>query len=117
MDGIVSFLGKIVLTFLCIYCMLTVGAVLIQVGEKNDYKQYVNDSIERFGGLTTEAVTDIKSYSERNFDGRFEIKTTTEKKLYGESIPYTFEMTIKPVFMDFENFKISLNGLATSKVR
>ncbi|GED65580.1 hypothetical protein [Lysinibacillus fusiformis] len=117
MDGIVSFLGKIALTVVCTLFMLTIGAVVIQLGEKNDYQQYANNSIERFGGLTNEALTDIENYSNDNFNGRFVMQTSTGKKSYGEDILYKYQMIIKPVFMDFEVIKLNFKGSASSKVR
>lgn len=118
MDAIVSFFGKVALAALIITMLVTVASVLQQYGEKNDYKQYVNLSIERFGGLTPAAIQDINQYSADHYDGRFSLKTEpSEKKPFGEVIAYSFDMKITPVFTDIELSTRSFDGHASSKVR
>lgn len=117
MDGAVGFLFKFFFGGMVTLFILTISGAVIQFGEKNDFKQYVNASIERHGGLTDAAVDDIEKYSADTFNGRFTILTRTEKKPYGEEIEYDYELKISPVFMKFEVIALTFNGTAASKVR
>jgi hypothetical protein len=117
MQAGVEFIGKCLAMVLITTIILTIAGAAIQYGEKSDFKQYVNNSIERNGGITDTALTDIQNYSDEAFNGRFKMLSTSDKKSYGEQLNYEFEMYITPIFMDFEIITIKDTGSASSKVR
>ncbi|WEA41769.1 hypothetical protein [Lysinibacillus fusiformis] len=117
MQAGVEFIGKLLAMVLVTMFILTVAGAIIQFGDKSDFKQYANFSIERNGGITDAALTDIQSYSDEYFNGRFKMLTTSDRKSYGEQLNYEFEMYITPIFMDFEIITLKDTGSASSKVR
>lgn len=117
MDQGSAFLLKIWFMALLTVFLLMVAVVLFQISEKNDYQLYVNNEIERHGGLTTEALNNIKHYSDTHFNSRFTMKSTSDKKPYGEVIPYVYELKITPLFFELDILTREFNGSAASKVR
>lgn len=117
MDQGSAFLLKIWFMALLTAFLLMIAVVLFQISEKNDYQLYVNNEIERHGGLTTEALSSIKHYSDTHFNGRFTMKSSSEKKAYGEIVPYVFELKIKPIFFELDLLTREFTGSAASKVR
>lgn len=118
MNSAPSFILKFVFVIMVTGFLLTIAAAILQYSDKNDFEQYVNAAIERNGGLTSTAVSDIHSYSAAAFNERFKIVTpVTGKKSYGDQVDYTYEFKIVPVFMQFTEFTFTDSGVATSKVR
>lgn len=62
--------------------LLFLGLVFFgfQLQQINSYKQQVNYTIERQGGLTAAAITDLKKLSNENYSGYFTIVATTTDK-------------------------------------
>lgn len=113
-----AMLMKIGFTMLMMTVILTFVFALNQMGEKNDFQQYANLEIERHGGLTTEAITNITQYSSNHFDGRFELTTAPTGKVgIFENVVYTYKMKIKPLFFVPTELTFDLEGQATSLVR
>lgn len=80
--------------------LLIFGVVIIgfQLNTISDYQNRVNDTIARYGGLTTAAVTELNSISKDEYDGIYKIDTSksdTGAKPYGTAVNYTIDIAIK----------------------
>lgn len=80
--------------------LLIVGVVIIgfQLNTISDYQNRVNDTIARYGGLTTAAVTELNTISTQQYDGIYNIdssKSDVGAKPYGTAVNYTIDIAIK----------------------
>ncbi|MEX1447928.1 hypothetical protein AB3I00_14845, partial [Enterococcus sp. C76] len=73
MDAWISFFIKIVLLFMAFMMMLGFIIFGIELSDISNYKQFVNYTIERNGGLTSESLDEIEEYSEKHVHGRYVI--------------------------------------------
>lgn len=80
--------------------LLIVGVVIIgfQLNTISDYQNRVNDTIARYGGLTTAAVTELNTVSTQQYDGIYSIDSSNSDvgaKPYGTAVNYTIDIAIK----------------------
>lgn len=90
-----------------------------QVSQLPNYKQYVNDNIERYGGLTTTAMTNINEYSKAYNDNRFSLVSTDigKKKGFGEIVNYQIKQQYEIKFLINKKVTKYTSGQAVSEVR
>ncbi|EHK9937508.1 hypothetical protein GHK79_04725 [Enterococcus faecium] len=119
MDSYVSFLIKIPVLFFIFMLMMTFILLGIEVSDVSNYKQYVNYTIERNGGLTLEAMDKIKEYDKKHVHGKYEIISTKmgQKVNYGEKVSYKVKCNYRLYNVVVDTFAFDVKGEAVSQVR
>lgn len=104
---------------LLVMTMISVALFCYQLQDVNTFKQQVNYQIERNGGLTSKAIRNIKDYSDRNYQGRYEIKSDklNQKVAYGEEVDYTVIATIPIQILPLPDVILSFEGNSVSQIR
>lgn len=84
-----------------------------------DFKNYVDGQLEKHGGLTAQAETNIDNYSNQYYQGRYKVKSLsgTGHLPYGETINYEIQGSVKVYFMDLPNQVTLKKGSTISLVR
>ncbi|MGY3219103.1 hypothetical protein [Bacillus sp. TE9122W] len=115
----VTLTNMIIAFSLLFFAILTTATIAIPFTQAIDMKRYVNDQIERYGGLTNDAQNQIKSYSEKNFGGKFTVVSLSgnQKAQFGEEINYKLKGEAEINFFDLPSIPFALNGSASSNVR
>lgn len=108
--------------FYCLTVLAFLSVVVFgyQLQTITTYRQQVNYQIERKGGLTTEAVTELKEYSTKQFHGWYTIESTQlgKKAAFGDTVAYTIKATYPILFLPNNlSVKIGIEGQAPSQVR
>ncbi|RBP59282.1 hypothetical protein DES36_1197 [Alkalibaculum bacchi] len=114
MEIVKWFIGLLLLAML-----LAAAIFFIEVGGVNPFKQQVNYQIERNGGLTENAITNINTYSENYYDGRFSVESDklNQKVEYGEIVDYTVKGVFEIKIFPAPDVKLSFKGTGVSQVR
>jgi hypothetical protein len=91
----------------------------IQNVQTEDFKHYVDGELEKHGGLTSEAASNIEAYSNQYYEGRYDISDVsgTGQQPYGTPINYKIEGTLKLYFFDLPNQVTLKKGSTISLVR
>lgn len=116
-------LGEIFSAFFLCFSIIVFCGVLVfgyQLQTITTFRQQVNYQIERKGGLTPEAVSELKEYSEEHFHGWYAVESTrlNEKVAFGEVVDYTIKATYPITFLpDSVDIKLGVMGQAPSQVR
>lgn len=108
--------------------LLIIGTVMIlfQMNTISDYQNRVNDTIARYGGLTTAAQTELKTVSTKQYDGIYSIdthKSDVGAKPYGTAVNYTINVSIKNPLASSDSrygsqiIHATRSGVATTTVR
>lgn len=89
------------------------------INHANEYKQYVNYQIERYGGLNGTALTKINQYNRDHYEGKFKVESPqiNQKYKYGEQITYTIKTKYKFFFLPILSQDIQVKGAALSNIR
>lgn len=120
MDGLIMEFFKWLTAFALMILGLVVFGFLFQIGETPTFKQHVAYEIERNGGLTTEALSSINSYSETRFKGRYKV-VSDQMNLevpFGEIVEFTVVGTYTPAhFTALGEYEIPSDGYAVSLTR
>ncbi|MBO1123660.1 MULTISPECIES: hypothetical protein [Enterococcus] len=108
--------------FYCLTVLAFLSVVVFgyQLQTITTYRQQVNYQIERKGGLTAEAVSELKEYSTKQFHGWYTIESTQlgKKAAFGDTVAYTIKATYPVLFLpDNISVKIGIEGQAPSQVR
>lgn len=115
--------GSIGTTLLTVFCVLLVlqGAIFgYQLQTFNTFRQQVNYRIERNGGLTQEAISQLKEDSDTNYSGWYSVESDQlgDKVTFGDSVDYTLVAEYPVIFMgDRAKIKLGAPGRAISQVR
>ena len=109
---------------LYIFAVLTtfivgVSVFCYEIQQVNSFRQYVDYQIERNGGLTTNAMSNIDAYNEKNYKGKFTINSEqiNQKLPYGSIINYQILGEYNLLFFDFDTQSYPINGSSISLVR
>ncbi|MEC0709758.1 hypothetical protein P8881_19730 [Bacillus haynesii] len=102
-----------------LYFLLGIVIFGAQSIQTTDFKNYVDSQLERNGGLTAEASTNIQTYSNKHYGGRYTVESSSgSKKLpYGEVIDYEITGKLKIFFMDLPDQLVKKRGSTISLVR
>ncbi|WP_079707725.1 hypothetical protein [Paraliobacillus ryukyuensis] len=105
------FLFSLVIVSITVYSIYHVQSI--------DFKNYVDAEIERNGGLTDIAVSNINDYSDQHYLGRFEVSSLSgnDKKPFGGRIDYVVQGEFSILFFDIPDQFVSTHGFAVSQVR
>ena len=68
-DGSVMEFVKWFISFVIVSFVVTIIALMFQLNEVNSFHQEVNYQIERFGGLTPDALLELNYYAISNYEG------------------------------------------------
>lgn len=88
------------ISILFVFAILVFFIFFYQMSETNRFQSYVNTQIERYAGLTPQAVENIEVYSEQNFGGRYSIASDDMgvEQNYGDVVDYRVDATYKLIF-------------------
>jgi cbb3-type cytochrome oxidase subunit 3 len=105
--------------FIMILFFVAVAIFLFELQHVNNFQQTVNHTIERHGGLTTEALIFLETHSNEHFRGRFTVFSEESgiPKSFGESVAYTIEVDIPILFFPIPSQLTTFRGTAVSQVR
>lgn len=107
------------LVFIIVIMFISLVDVGTQVSQAPNFKQVVNDNIERYGGLTDTAQNKIEEYSNTFNEGRFTVESVDmgKKKEYGEVVNYNIKQVYEINFLVSKKVTRNLEGQAVSEVR
>lgn len=99
--------------------LMAITIFFVSYIQSSDFKTYIDGQIERNGGLTTTAVENINEYSNKYYDGKFEVTSLSgsDKKSFGSEVNYIVTGNIEVFFFDLPDQLITSRGSAISKVR
>ena len=99
---------------LYIFAILTTFIVAICIRDR-----YIDAQIERNGGLTTNAMSNIDTYNEEHYKGKFTVTSDqmNQKLPYGSIINYQIVGEYNILFFDFDTQSYPVNGSSISLVR
>lgn len=101
-----------------ILAAVAIFAFCFRVSDVNSFKQQVNYQIERKGGLTDEAVMELKNYSNKYYGGSFSVKSDdlNKKVEFGEIVDYEI-VGVFEIDMFSKPLKATWEGNAASMTR
>lgn len=117
-DAVGEFTLQIIFMFL-VFFIMSFSIFAIQHTQSIDFKTFVNGQVERHGGFTPEAVTNIQNHSEQYFSGRFTVKSLSgyDRKPHGEVISYKVQGRIQILFFNLPDQLTGTRGFTISRVR
>ena len=119
MDSFLSFLVKLLIGGLMVLAFVGLWGVGIELSDVSNFKQQVNYTIERDGGLTQQAIREISTYAQEHSHGQYQIKSAQlgQKVPYGMSVGYEIVCTYQTLFLSHPIFQQTVHGNAVSQVR
>lgn len=89
------------------------------VQDVNSFRQTVNFQIERQGGLTEEAVSQLETHSETFYNGRFSVESSqlNQRVEFGEKVEYTIQGIFAIPFLPIPDMHMEFSGVGVSHVR
>jgi len=116
---IVASIFKIFISFIMIMLFVSIffyGASWLQA---IDFKTYVEDQINREGGLTTTAMSNINEYNKNNYNSKFKVvsESGSDKKPYGTVVKYHIEGEIGSYGFNVPLQLVYVSGSGVSLVR
>ncbi len=99
--------------------MVSISLFCYEVQQVNSFRQYVDNQIERNGGLTEKAITNINLHDKENYNNKFTINSDqmNQKLSYGSIINYRIVGNFKILFFNFDTRSFPINGSSISLVR
>lgn len=118
-EGSVMEIFKHYLWIFVIFFIISLTIFCVQFGQITSFKEYVNNTIEREGGLTESAVEQINKHSNKYYNGRYSIDSEklNKKVQFGEIVDYTITATYEISLFDIPAVEKNYSGSATSEVR
>lgn len=106
-------------TILCLLLLASTAVLAKSLNDINSFKDYVNLTLERQGGYTSQAKTAIQTYSKDNYNSYYVVSkiSSTGKQPFGTLIDYEVKVTIPVAFFDVGNMELLIDGSTSSKVR
>lgn len=126
MEHAISEVFKYFTSMVLILLLVGVGLFCKDMAQISSFKNYVNTQIERNGGYTAAAKSNIEKKSLNDFNNQYKVrKFNTEEPLpvkslsFGESVTYTIhaDLTIPFTFGNRWVIPIEATGESVSKVR
>jgi hypothetical protein len=120
MEDYIAEITKWLLGGIILLIVLSMTIILMNIQDVNTFKQSINYEIERYGGLTAEAVSEINRQSEENYKGHFKVESQQmgEKVAFGDIVDYElnaeFPILLIPVI---PSVKLTFHGSSVSYVR
>ena len=104
---------------LYIFAIMTTFIVAIsifcfEIQQVNSFRQYVDAQIERNGGLTINAMSNIDDYNEKHYKGRFRVN---QKLPFGSIVDYQIVGEYKILFFNLGTQSYPIKGSSISLVR
>lgn len=118
-EGAIMTLSKWFLDFLLLFVFLALVFFFIEVGGINSFKQQVNYQIERNGGLTETAMSNITNISKTKYDNKYVVQSDdgNDKKAFGEVINYRVVSKFKIKFLPMPDVNLTFSGSGISMIR
>ncbi|MFT8391362.1 MAG: hypothetical protein ABF683_08755 [Sporolactobacillus sp.] len=91
----------------------------VQRSQAYDFRQYVDYQIQRNGGLTTDALTEIAAYNQQKYGGRYQLVSESGNGTnpYGTVINYHIEVPERLTLLNIKLTPLTIHGSAVSLVR
>ncbi|MCH4168618.1 MAG: hypothetical protein LKF42_05145 [Streptococcaceae bacterium] len=107
------------LTLLIITVLVSITLLGKAINDINAFKNDVNASIERHGGYTEQAESEIQTYSKNYYCDLFKIASVSKigAVSYGQTINYVIEGHFPVAFFTDSSFNVNFHGQASSKLR
>ncbi|MBT2604959.1 DUF4320 family protein [Bacillus sp. ISL-53] len=107
------------IALLVIMMLISLSMFFIELSNVNSFKQQVNYQIERQGGLTDPALSNIKQISDDYYNGTFTVTSDSlsTKVTYGETVDYVVKGTFDIKILPIPDVKLDFNGTGVSQVR
>ena len=109
---------------LYIFAIMTTFIVAIsifcfEIQQVNSFRQYVDAQIERNGGLTINAMSNIDDYNEKHYKGRFRVSSNqlNQKLPFGSIVDYQIVGEYKILFFNLGTQSYPIKGSSISLVR
>lgn len=106
--------------FVGLFLILGIFALAIfffEMQNVNSFRQTVNYTIERNGGLNQNIVGELNQHSADFFNGRFEVRGDASDVSFGDVIDYQVDVQIPISFLPVPDFQTTFTGTAPSMVR
>ncbi|WP_260288388.1 hypothetical protein [Peribacillus aracenensis] len=107
------------IALLVIMMLISLAMFFIELSNVNSFKQQVNYQIERQGGLTNTAISNINQTSNDYYNGTFTVISDrlNTKVAYGEPVDYVVKGTFDIKILPIPDVKLEFNGTGVSQVR
>lgn len=107
------------IALLIIMMMVSLTIFFINLSSVNSFKQQVNYQIERQGGLTKTAISNINDYSNKYYNGDYTVTSDllNKKVSFGDEVPYVVNATFHIKIFPLPDVKLKFNGTGVSQVR
>ncbi|MED4041028.1 MULTISPECIES: hypothetical protein [Niallia] len=99
--------------------LMAITIFFVSYIQSSDFKTYIDGQIERNGGLTATSVQNIQEYSNKFYDGKFEVTSLSgsEKQAYGLEVEYIVTGNVEVFFFDLPDQLVTSRGSAISMVK
>lgn len=119
MGDLVGILAKIFISFVLVAFLIGVTGFAIGHSQAVNLKTYVEDQINREGGLTPSAQEHITNYVDENYGGKFSVVSNSgnDKKPYGEKTEFTIKGELTMNVLNLPATLVTATGEGTSRIR
>ncbi|MEW8963407.1 hypothetical protein [Paraclostridium dentum] len=119
LEGSIMASVKLYIFAILITFIVAISIFCFEVQQVNSFRGYVDTQIERNGGLTANAITNINTYNQKNYKGKFTINSDqmNQQFAYGSIVNYQIVGKYKMLFLDFDTQSYPINGSSISLIR
>ncbi|MBP2098906.1 hypothetical protein [Enterococcus rivorum] len=119
MDSYISLLVKLLIGAIAVVSFVGLWALGLGLSDVNNYKQRVNYTIERYGGLTDDALQELARYGEENTHAVYTVESPQlhEKVPFGETVTYAIQCEFQTPLLPVTVFSHTIKGSATAQIR
>ncbi|MDD9150439.1 MULTISPECIES: hypothetical protein [unclassified Sporolactobacillus] len=112
-------IATLIIFAILIAALGTSAAYWAQRSQAYDFRQYVDYQIQRNGGLTGSAMTEINAYDQQKYGGRYrlESKSGNGAQPYGSVINYQVKVPERLTLLNIQLPPQTISGSAVSLVR
>ncbi|TGA98612.1 hypothetical protein E4665_07040 [Sporolactobacillus shoreae] len=112
-------IATLIIFALLIAALAASAAYWAQRSQAYDFRQYVDYQIQRNGGLTADALTEINAYNQQKYGGRYQLESESGNgtKPYGTVINYQVKVPERLTLLNIKLTPLTIRGSAVSLVR
>lgn len=116
-ENTITMLTNLFVGLFLIIGIFALAIFFFEMQNVNSFRQTVNYTIERNGGLNQNIVDELNQHSADFFNGRFVVKGDSNDVRFGEVIDYQVDVLIPIPFLPVPDFQTIFTGTAPSMVR
>lgn len=119
MERWLSFLMKLLIGGLLMLAFVGLWGVGLSLSDVSNFKQTVDATIEREGGLTPKALKELSTYAKEHTHGQYVLKSAQEGQVvpYGQVVAYELICSYRTPFLKSPFYRQVIKGQAVSQVR